>query len=149
RAEGEQKAGAKTHTKDLRKGDAMEWAQGSYSSAADGKLWRECSAGVVTSAWRAAACCFDCCSSCFTSGPKPGASFWFTAGNLALPARPSTTSFFISSVVPLKVRRKFGSPCVNANTVFCESACLGATNWNHVPLLNAKTTWLSPTSEMK
>ena len=48
-------------------------------------------------------------SYCSASGPKPGSAFSFGAGN-GLPSSPSCTAFFNSSVVPLNVRRRYGSP---------------------------------------
>src|SRR5262245_40465667 len=68
-----------------------------------------------------------------TSGPSPSLAFLAGGGALALPASTSRTTLAISAVVPLYVRRRYGSRCANDQRT--SPATVAPVSENHVPLL--------------
>src|SRR5262249_35843450 len=73
-------------------------------------------------------------SSGLISGPRPGGSFSSAGGGAFLPESPSVTTCFNSSVVPLNVRRRYGSQWVNSQ-VTSSGLSPWPIIWNQVPLV--------------
>ena len=70
-----------------------------------------------------------------TSGPRPGISFGFASGGLRLLASTSATVSRSSWVVPLNVRRKYGSKWAQVQRGDSASAGWTPVAWNHVPFV--------------
>src|SRR5262249_6492467 len=71
--------------------------------------------------------------SALTSGPIPGFSFLSTSGGSFLFAIASVTVCFISSVVPLNVRRRYGSKWLKLQRTL--SSSFSPRNRNQVPFV--------------
>ena len=71
-----------------------------------------------------------------TTGPYPPFSFSSTSGGFAFFASASSTVFTNSALVPLKVRRRNGSPCVNAPRSDLPSSLRVPETENQVPSTN-------------
>src|SRR5262249_11748215 len=80
----------------------------------------------------------------FSGGPYPGGSLRFGGGGSDRPASPSSTPFFNSAVVPLKVPPRFGSPFRNCHPAGFPSSSTLPWTGNHVPSMNATPLYFHP-----